>query len=141
MSKRRAVFAGCGGITAAWMSAVEKFDDVEVVGLCDLDSDRIAAFEERWKVTPRAKGDDLERVIRESGADTVFDCTVPAAPSHAVPSAAQATAVTGRSAPGGPAGACQPSAVSSARPASLPTSRPASAASSDQTVDAANALG
>jgi predicted dehydrogenase len=56
METRKAVFAGCGGITGAWMGAVQKFDDVEVVGLCDLDAGRIAAFEDRWKVSTRAKG-------------------------------------------------------------------------------------
>jgi predicted dehydrogenase len=79
MDKRRVVFAGCGGITGAWMNAVSRFDDVEIVGLCDLDADRIAAFAEKWGVTPRSSGDELERVIRESDADTVFDCTIPAA--------------------------------------------------------------
>ena len=79
MDKRKAVFAGCGGITGAWMSALEHCDDVEVVGLCDIDAERIASFEERWHIAARATGDDLEQVIRESGADTVFDCTIPAA--------------------------------------------------------------
>ncbi len=79
MDKRRIVFAGCGGITGAWMNALSGFDDAEVVGLCDVDAERIAAFEERWKIQPAAKGTDLERVIRDSGADTVFDCTIPEA--------------------------------------------------------------
>lgn len=79
MEQRKAVFAGCGGITGAWMDAVKQFEDVTVVGLCDIDPERIAAFAERWKVTPRATGADLAAVIRDSGADTVFDCTVPAA--------------------------------------------------------------
>jgi predicted dehydrogenase len=79
MNRRKIVFAGCGGITGAWMNAVSRFDDVEVVGLCDLDPERIAAFEEKWKMTAAAKGADLDRVISESGADTVFDCTIPAA--------------------------------------------------------------
>ena len=77
MDKRRIVFAGCGGITGAWMNALSRFDDGEVVGLCDLDPERIAAFQEKWKIDPVARGGDLERIIRESAADTVFDCTVP----------------------------------------------------------------
>ncbi|TVQ28574.1 MAG: gfo/Idh/MocA family oxidoreductase [Spirochaetaceae bacterium] len=79
MEKRKVVFAGCGGITRAWMTAVQNFADVEVVGLCDLSASSIDAFRERWKVDPVSAGDNLERVIRESGADTVFDCTVPSA--------------------------------------------------------------
>ncbi len=83
MKKRNVVFAGCGGITGAWMNAVKAFPDVKIVGLCDLSASSIDAFSERWKVSPVSAGDDLERVIRESGADTVFDCTVPSA-HHAV---------------------------------------------------------
>jgi predicted dehydrogenase len=79
MRKRRVVFVGCGDITRTWMGALQTIDEAEVVGLCDLDPARIAAFEDRWKVAVAAKGGDLSRVIRDSGADTVFDCTVPAA--------------------------------------------------------------
>jgi predicted dehydrogenase len=79
MTRRKVVFAGCGGITGAWMNAIQGFDDVEIVGLCDLSAASIDAFKERWKVEPVSSGDDLDRVIRDSGADTVFDCTIPAA--------------------------------------------------------------
>jgi predicted dehydrogenase len=79
METRKVVFAGCGGVTRAWMGALSEFDDVEVVGLCDLDAGRIDAFQQQWKLSPKVQGDDLRKVIRESGADTVFDCTTPAA--------------------------------------------------------------
>lgn len=76
---RKVVFAGCGGITGAWMKAIGGFDDVEVVGLCDLDSSRIEEFAETHTISNAVKGTDLRKVIEDSGADTVFDCTVPAA--------------------------------------------------------------
>jgi predicted dehydrogenase len=76
---RKVVFAGCGGITRAWMSAVKDFEDVQIVGLCDLDLSRTEEFAEKWNVADAVRGADLEKVIGESGADTVFDCTVPAA--------------------------------------------------------------
>ncbi len=79
MEKRRVCLTGCGGIAGAWMNAAKDFDDVEFVGLCDLERERIDAFADRWELTPRSSGDDLARVIAESGADTVFDCTVPGA--------------------------------------------------------------
>lgn len=79
MQQRKVVFAGCGGISGAWMNAVKEFDDVRIVGLVDLDPQRVSAFAQKWQVKPVAAGADLEKVIRDSGADTVFDCTVPAA--------------------------------------------------------------
>lgn len=79
MEKRKAVVVGCGGISAAWMNAMADFDDVEIVGLCDLREENIATFRERWGVQPRSMGADLSTVLRESDADTVFDCTVPEA--------------------------------------------------------------
>lgn len=79
MEKRRVTLVGCGGISSAWMGPIEEMDDVEIVGVCDLDDERIDAFVDRWRVAPAARGADLERVIRESESDTVFDCTVPEA--------------------------------------------------------------
>lgn len=79
MEKRRAVLVGCGGIAGAWMNAMKGFDDVEIAGLCDLNLEQIGSFAEKWEVRPAATGAELEAVIRDSGADTVFDCTVPAA--------------------------------------------------------------
>ena len=76
---RKVVFAGCGGITRAWMSAIQDFDDVEVVGLCDLDLPKTNDFAEKWKLPSAIRGNRLEEVIKASGADTVFDCTVPSA--------------------------------------------------------------
>lgn len=76
---RKVVFAGCGGITKAWMNAVQDFDDVTVVGLCDLDLPKTKAFSEQWNLPSAIRGNDLEKVIKDTGADTVFDCTVPSA--------------------------------------------------------------
>ena len=76
---RRVALVGCGGISTAWMNAVRTFDDVEIVGLCDIDPGRIDAFKEKWGITDIVTGRELGAVISKSGADTVFDCTVPAA--------------------------------------------------------------
>lgn len=79
LTVRKVVFAGCGGITKAWMSAISTFDDVEIVGLCDLDAERTAEFAKTHGLTRAVRGTDLSTVIRESDANMVFDCTVPAA--------------------------------------------------------------
>ena len=76
---RKAVLVGCGGITRAWLAAVREFSDVEIAGLVDIRPEAVRRVREEYDLHPVAEGDDLERVIRESGADTVFDCTVPSA--------------------------------------------------------------
>jgi predicted dehydrogenase len=77
---KKAVLAGCGGISRAWLKAVSQFDDVDIVGMVDLVAEAIDTRREEFDLHPKATGDDLAMVIRESGADTVFDCTVP--PAH-----------------------------------------------------------
>lgn len=76
---RKTVLAGCGGISHAWLKAIENFSDVEIVGLVDLDGEAIRKARDRFGIKPTAEGDDLEQVIGKSKADTVFDCTVPSA--------------------------------------------------------------
>ncbi|MBT3275444.1 MAG: Gfo/Idh/MocA family oxidoreductase [Spirochaetales bacterium] len=76
---RKVVIVGCGGITTAWMNSIEKMDDVNVVGACDLDPAQIDGFIKKWELTNAVTGTDLADVISRSAADTVFDCTVPAA--------------------------------------------------------------
>ncbi|MFP4385025.1 MAG: Gfo/Idh/MocA family protein [Spirochaetia bacterium] len=76
---RKAVLTGCGGISGAWFGALKQFDDVEIVGLVDLNPEAITNTREKHGLTPKAEGDNLSKVIEKSGADLVFDCTVPEA--------------------------------------------------------------
>jgi predicted dehydrogenase len=76
---RKAVLVGCGGISGAWMRSISQFDDVEMVGLVDLKDDAVKNIQEKYDLKPKAVGDDITEVIRKSGADLVFDCTVPEA--------------------------------------------------------------
>jgi predicted dehydrogenase len=75
----KAVMAGCGGITRAWFSGMEKIEGIEIVGLVDLDEKFALAKKEEQGLTNAVTGTDLAAVIKKSGADTVFDCTVPVA--------------------------------------------------------------
>lgn len=86
---RKAVLAGCGGITKGWLKALSEFDDVEIVGLVDIDPNAIERRRQEFSLRPKATGDDVSTVIRSSGADTVFDCTVPEA-HHSIVMAALA---------------------------------------------------
>jgi predicted dehydrogenase len=53
---------------------------VEIVGMVDLVAEAIEKRKEEFELEPVATGDDVAKVIADSGADTVFDCTVP--PAH-----------------------------------------------------------
>ncbi len=75
--KRKAVLAGCGGISKAWFEPLSQFEDVEVVGLVDINDDNIKEKIQKYNLSPAYIGPDLGDVIEKSGADTVFDCTTP----------------------------------------------------------------
>ncbi len=75
----RAVLAGCGGISGAWLKALEGIPEVELVGFVDLNEDaaRRRAAEFGW--TDALIGSDLGAVLARTQPDAVFDCTVPEA--------------------------------------------------------------
>lgn len=75
----KAVIVGCGGITNAWFTGIEKIDGIKIVGLVDLDEKFALAKKEQQGLTEAVTGTDLAVVIKQSGADTVFDCTIPGA--------------------------------------------------------------
>ena len=76
---RKAVLAGCGGIARQWLKAAAALDDVEVVGLCDVRPQQMAEIAAAHGLGAVSTGEWLAEVIGASGADTVFDCTVPGA--------------------------------------------------------------
>ncbi len=79
--KLRAVLVGCGNIANAWLDPIGGYDDVEIVGLVDIN---VAAAEKMAADRGLAKdglyiGDSISAGIKATGADAVFDCTVPSA--------------------------------------------------------------
>jgi predicted dehydrogenase len=79
-NKFRVVLVGCGGIVGAWMGAVEKRDDVEIVGLVDLDESKALALREKYDFLKDADvGTSLKDMLDAKNPDVVFDCTVPVA--------------------------------------------------------------
>lgn len=77
----KAVLVGCGGIANAWLDPVGNFDDIEIVGLVDLN---VAAAEKMAAARGFSDqgvfiGDSVKAAIQATGADAVFDCTVPCA--------------------------------------------------------------
>ncbi|MBN1863494.1 MAG: Gfo/Idh/MocA family oxidoreductase [Victivallales bacterium] len=80
-SKKKVVLVGCGGISNAWFIPSKEFDDMEYVGLVDIN---VKNAENRRK--EHSLGDDvvvsadLGDVLDKTRPDAVFDCTVP--PAH-----------------------------------------------------------
>jgi predicted dehydrogenase len=74
-----AVLAGCGGISRAWLKAIQDMPDVKMVGFVDLypqtAQERAAEF--GW--TEAQTGSDLAATLEATHPDCVFDCTVPEA--------------------------------------------------------------
>lgn len=75
----RAVHVGCGGMAAAWLGPASKIRGLEIVGLVDLNLPAAEACREKFQLVGAVTGADLKKVLGETGAQVVFNCTVPAA--------------------------------------------------------------
>ena len=75
----RAVLAGCGSISGAWLQALQHIPEVELVGLVDIHEDaaRRRAAEFGW--SEALIGSALAPILERTRPDAVFDCTVPEA--------------------------------------------------------------
>jgi predicted dehydrogenase len=74
----RLVQVGAGAMGRAWLDAIGRSPDAELVGLVDLDASVAeAALTQRGIDVPI--GDDAVELARRTGADAVVDVTVPAA--------------------------------------------------------------
>jgi len=69
---RRAAVVGCGDVSVVHLQAIEKLDDVVLVGVCDTDQDRAAAASERYGVPRFADHRQLLAAVRP---DVVHVCT------------------------------------------------------------------
>lgn len=75
----QAVLTGCGGISGAWLNPVSTFDDIEIVGLVDLDLGNAKAAKDKFGLENAICGTDLAQVLEQTTPDVVFDVTVPEA--------------------------------------------------------------
>jgi predicted dehydrogenase len=80
--KLRAVLAGCGGMSGAWLKAAESITGLEVAGLVDIREEAARKRAEEFGLAGARVGTDLERMLDEVKPDLVFDCTVPEAHVH-----------------------------------------------------------
>lgn len=75
----RAVLCGCGGISRTWLRAMTARDDVQIVGMVDLEPAAIQSRQEEFGLQDVPSGSDLSAMIQDTGPQVVLDCTVPAA--------------------------------------------------------------
>ena len=75
-----AVMAGCGGISGAWLRALEEMPDVRIVGFVDLVEENARRRAEEYGAgsgTP--VGADLSEMLTRTRPQVVFDCAIPEA--------------------------------------------------------------
>ncbi|HEY3379587.1 MAG TPA: Gfo/Idh/MocA family oxidoreductase, partial [Armatimonadota bacterium] len=77
--KIRAVLAGCGGISNAWLGSEAMKAGAEIVGLVDLNPEAARAKAEQHGWAQAAIGTELGRMLDDTHPEVVFDCTVPSA--------------------------------------------------------------
>ena len=78
----RAVLAGCGSMSQAWLTAASEIADLEVVGLVDLLPEAAQRRADQFSLSEALIESDLQRALERAAPDIVFDCTVPEAHLH-----------------------------------------------------------
>ena len=78
-NKLKALLVGCGSISATWLRSAGEMDDLEIVGLVDLNEDAARARRDEFGLTQAVTGADLETALRDLKPDVVFDSTIPEA--------------------------------------------------------------
>ncbi|MEF3305499.1 Gfo/Idh/MocA family protein [Paenibacillus sp. GYB003] len=78
MKPFRIVVAGCGGMAKKWVSYGLSREDCDIVGLADIRLSAAEAMAEQYGIACRAYT-DLSEAIADSGANLVFDVTIPQA--------------------------------------------------------------
>lgn len=75
----RAVMAGCGGISNAWLKACQGIKGLQIVGLVDLIEDAARKRKAEYNLLDARTGSDLGAMLAAVKPDVVFDCTIPEA--------------------------------------------------------------
>lgn len=78
-SELKVVMVGCGGMARGWAQNALKTPGLQLVGLVDLNRKAAEAMAEANKLPPTVVFDSLGAAIKATGADLVFDVTIPAA--------------------------------------------------------------
>ncbi len=73
------VVVGCGGMAKAWVANAIDAPTINLVGLVDLNRQAAEAMAEHFELDASIVFDSLSQAIETTGADAVFDVTVPKA--------------------------------------------------------------
>lgn len=74
-----AVLVGCGVMSARWLDAIQSVDDLQLVGLVDVDIERARACAARAGLDDAAAGADLAKMLASKRPDILFDVATPEA--------------------------------------------------------------
>lgn len=72
-----AVLAGCGAMSKAWLEAVAKIDQLEIVGLVDVDIERTRSRAKEFNFDGAVVGAELSSVLAQTKPTMVFDVALP----------------------------------------------------------------
>ena len=75
----RAALVGCGAMSRAWLEAAARIEDLEIVGLADLDKDRARSRAAEFDRPSAFVAATVEELLAETRPDLLFDVVVPAA--------------------------------------------------------------
>ncbi|BAM03194.1 putative oxidoreductase [Phycisphaera mikurensis NBRC 102666] len=79
MERMKTVVVGCGGMSRTWVQEALAAERIDLVGLVDLEAERARAMADSFGIDQGACFRSLGEAVRATGADAVFDVTVPAA--------------------------------------------------------------
>ena len=75
----RAALVGCGAMSRAWLEAAGKVDDLEIVGLADLNEDRARSRAAEFGLKSAIVAATVDDLLARTKPDILFDVVVPAA--------------------------------------------------------------
>ncbi|GCE12875.1 Gfo/Idh/MocA family protein [Tengunoibacter tsumagoiensis] len=77
--KVRTVLVGCGGMSRAWLNAVQELPEVEMVGLVDIYESAANQRASEYNLMNALIATNLETIFAQTEVDAVFNCTIPEA--------------------------------------------------------------
>ena len=73
----RTVLVGCGGMSRRWTQVSKDSEDIDLVGFVDINEEAARTRASDYGSPDAAIGSDLSKMLEKTGADAVFDCTIP----------------------------------------------------------------